>query len=147
MSDVISPQKDDNNKKTRYQLSRKGRWGLAASFAFPAIVVVGLLVLLLSIQNGAETAMANLVTLLPVGYAFGAGMVASVNPCGFFLLPSYISYHLGTEEDDFYQLSTGTRIYKALLLGGVATVGFVVIFAVTRRSTKSTAWGPTRNSV
>lgn len=131
MSDAISTQKDDNNKETRYQLSRKGRWGLAASFALPAIVVVGLLVLLLSIQNGAETAMSNLAALLPVGYAFGAGMVASVNPCGFFLLPSYISYHLGTEEADFYQLSTGTRIYKALLLGSVATVGFVVIFAVT----------------
>lgn len=131
MSDAISTQKDDSNKKSRYQLTRKGRWGLAASFALPAILVVGLLVLLLSIQNGAETAMANLATLLPVGYAFGAGMVASVNPCGFFLLPSYISYHLGTEEADFYQLSTRTRIYKALLLGGVATIGFVVIFAIT----------------
>jgi cytochrome c-type biogenesis protein len=131
MSDAISTQKDGNNKKSRYQLTRKGRWGLAASFALPAIVVVGLLVLLLSIQNGAETAMANLATLLPVGYAFGAGMVASVNPCGFFLLPSYISYHLGTEEADFYQLSTRSRIYKALLLGGVATIGFVVIFAIT----------------
>jgi cytochrome c biogenesis protein CcdA len=131
MSDAISTQKDNSNKKSRYQLTRKGRWGLAASFALPAILVVGLLVLLLSIQNGAETAMANLAALLPVGYAFGAGMVASVNPCGFFLLPSYISYHLGTEEADFYQLSTRTRIYKALLLGGVATIGFVVIFAVT----------------
>lgn len=131
MSDVISNQNDDSSKKSRYQLTRKGRWGLAASFALPAILVVGLLVLLLSIQNGAETAMANLATLLPVGYAFGAGMVASVNPCGFFLLPSYISYHLGTEEVDFYQLPIGTRIYKALLLGGVATIGFVFIFAVT----------------
>jgi cytochrome c biogenesis protein CcdA len=33
--------------------------------------------------------MANLTELLPVGYAFAAGMVASVNPCGFFMLPSY----------------------------------------------------------
>ncbi len=132
MSDTMTPQKEDGRtQKSRYQLTRKRRWGLAASFAIPAVVVVGLLVLLLSIRNGAETAMANLATLLPVGYAFGAGMVASVNPCGFFLLPSYISYHLGTEETGFYQLSTGTRIYKALLLGGVATIGFVVIFAIT----------------
>ena len=28
--------------------------------------------------------MNNLAVLLPVGYAFGAGMVASVNPCGLF---------------------------------------------------------------
>ena len=131
MSSVISPKKDNRDaKKSRFQLTRKGRWGLAASFAIPAIVVVGLLIFLLSIRDGAETVMANLATILPVGYAFGAGMVASVNPCGFFLLPSYISYHLGTEETDFYQSSVGSRIYKALLLGGVATAGFVVIFAI-----------------
>ena len=93
-------------------------------------MVAGLLVLLLSIRDGAETVMANLATLLPVGYAFGAGMVASVNPCGFFLLPSYISYHLGTEETDFYQTPVRVRLLKALLLGSVATAGFVVIFAL-----------------
>ncbi|NHZ71759.1 MAG: cytochrome c biogenesis protein CcdA [Aquificales bacterium] len=74
--------------------------------------------------------MANLATILPVGYAFGAGMVASVNPCGFFLLPSYISYNLGTEEEGFYQSSAGSRVFKALMLGTAATAGFVVIFAI-----------------
>lgn len=122
---------DISSKKARFQLTRKGRWGLVASFAIPAIIVVGLLVFLLSIRNGAETVMANLATVLPVGYAFGAGMVASVNPCGFFLLPSYISYHLGTEEAGYYETSVGTRVYKALLLGTIATAGFVVIFAIT----------------
>ncbi len=120
-----------SSKKARFQLTQKGKWGLVASFAIPAIVVVGLLLVLLSIRDGAETVMANLATVLPVGYAFGAGMVASVNPCGFFLLPSYISYHLGTEEAGYYETSVGTRVYKALLLGTVATAGFVVIFAVT----------------
>ena len=93
--------------------------------------MIGLIVLLLNIRDSAETFMANLAVLLPVGYAFGAGMVASVNPCGFFLLPSYISYHLGTDEEDFYQTSIGKRMLKALLLGSVATAGFVVIFAIT----------------
>jgi cytochrome c-type biogenesis protein len=132
MSDLITPQKEEIRiEKARYQMTKKERWRLAASFTIPVVVVVGLLVLLLSVRNGAETVMANLATLLPVGYAFGAGMVASVNPCGFFLLPSYISYHLGTEEEDFYQSSAWTRIFKALLLGTVATAGFVVIFAIT----------------
>jgi len=125
MSDVTT------SKTTRFQLTGKEKWRLAASFSIPAVVVVAILLLLLSIRDVAETAMANLAILLPVGYAFGAGMVASVNPCGFFLLPSYISYHLGTEEDDFYESSAWTRVSKALLLGGVATVGFVVIFAIT----------------
>ena len=30
--------------------------------------------------------------------AFSAGMVATVNPCGFALLPAYLSYFLGLEE-------------------------------------------------
>jgi len=107
-----------------------GRLALIASFVLPAVVVVGILLLLLSLRDGAEAAMDNLANLLPVGYAFGAGMVASVNPCGFFLLPSYISYHLGTEATDFHETSTAGRVFKALLLGGVATVGFVVVFAV-----------------
>jgi cytochrome c biogenesis protein CcdA len=55
--------------------------------------------------------MANLATPLPVGYAFIAGMVASVNPRGFLLQPSYISYHLGTEEGAFSQ--TPVRDWKS----------------------------------
>ena len=127
MSDAIPSQKDGvGGKKTRLN----GQWKLAASFVIPVFVVAGILVLLLSIRDSAETVMANLATLLPVGYAFGAGMVASVNPCGFFLLPSYISYHLGTEEADFYQTPVRVRMFKALLLGGMATAGFVAIFAL-----------------
>jgi len=38
---------------------------------------------------------------LPVFWAFGAGLLASVNPCGFALLPSYVAYFLGTEESAF----------------------------------------------
>ena len=73
--------------------------------------------------------MANLARLLPVGYAFGAGMVASVNPCGFFLLPSYISYQLGAEDLGFDELPTTRRAAKALLLALLATIGFLVVFA------------------
>jgi cytochrome c-type biogenesis protein len=35
--------------------------------------------------------LSGLVTVLPVGYAFGAGMVAAVNPCGFAMQPAYLS--------------------------------------------------------
>jgi cytochrome c-type biogenesis protein len=108
----------------------KGRLALLMSFVIPVLVVVGLLFLLISLRDGAEAAMSSFANLLPVGYAFAAGMVASVNPCGFFMLPSYISYHLGTEEDGFYEAHAANRLGKALLLGGVATVGFVVVFAV-----------------
>jgi cytochrome c-type biogenesis protein len=107
----------------------KDRLALLMSFLIPVLVVVGFLFLLISLRDGAGAAMSSFANLLPVGYAFAAGMVASVNPCGFFMLPSYISYHLGTEESDFYEAHVANRLGKALLLGGVATVGFVVIFA------------------
>jgi cytochrome c biogenesis protein CcdA len=105
------------------------RAALIASFVIPVALVVGLFVLLLSVRDSTEAAVANVAGLLPVGFAFAAGMVASVNPCGFFMLPAYISYHLGTEEDSFYKQSALRRLLKGLLLGGVTTLGFLVVFA------------------
>lgn len=57
-------------------------------------------------------------------------MVASVNPCGVLLLPSYAVYQLGTEEADFDQVPAAKRALKALLIGGTATAGFIAIFAI-----------------
>jgi len=70
---------------------------LIASFVLPGIIVVTLIFVLIAFQASAETTAAKIVNLLPIGFAFAAGMVASMNPCGFLLLPSYISYHLGTD--------------------------------------------------
>jgi cytochrome c biogenesis protein CcdA len=112
-------------------LDRRGKLATIASFAVPAMLVVGVLFLLVALREGAESAVARLANLLPVGYAFSAGMVASVNPCGFMLLPTYILYHLGTDEKDFYQQTVGQRLLKALYLGAVATAGFVIVFGLT----------------
>jgi cytochrome c-type biogenesis protein len=76
------------------------------------------------VQGGVST----LALLLPLGYAFGAGMVATVNPCGVLLLPSLVAYYLGRGEAA--ELSAGRRVGKALLLGLMATLGFVALFAV-----------------
>ncbi len=111
-------------------LDKKGKMAAVASLLIPAIVVVGLLFLLISLRAGSEAAMSRLANLLPLGYAFSAGMVASVNPCGFLLLPTYILYHLGAQDAEFYAQSVGKRVQKALVLGTVATLGFVVIFAL-----------------
>ena len=45
-------------------------------------------------------------------YAFTAGMVASVNPCGFAMLPAYLSYFLGIEgqADDRSTTARGGRL-------------------------------------
>jgi hypothetical protein len=100
---------------------------VSASVVVPVVIVGGLLFLMIGLRDGVEAAVASLAGWLPVGYAFAAGMVASVNPCGFLMLPTYISYHLGTQESGFYEQSALKRAWKALALGMVATAGFVVI--------------------
>ncbi|MBI2847104.1 MAG: cytochrome c biogenesis protein CcdA [Chloroflexi bacterium] len=105
------------------------KFALVASFVVPAVFVVAFLFMFITLQRGAQAAVVSIAGLLPVGYAFAAGMVSSVNPCGFFMLPVYISYHLGTEETGFYELHPTYRVLKALMLGLVATLGFVVLFA------------------
>jgi cytochrome c-type biogenesis protein len=68
--------------------------------------------------------------LFPLGFAFSAGMVSSVNPCGFAMLPAYLGLYLGDNlgEDDHSGLAT--RLQRAVLVGGTVTAGFVVMFAV-----------------
>ena len=62
---------------------------------------------------------------IPIAYAFSAGMVATVNPCGFAMLPAYIAYHLGLGDES---KSTIGRASNGTLMGLVATVGFVTLF-------------------
>lgn len=67
---------------------------------------------------------------LPFGFAFGAGMVAAVNPCGFAMLPAYLSLYLGAEEEDFEKRSAATRLLRALLVGVTVSLGFVLLFSL-----------------
>ncbi|MDP9371310.1 MAG: cytochrome c biogenesis protein CcdA [Chloroflexota bacterium] len=63
---------------------------------------------------------------LPVAYAFAAGLAASVNPCGFAMLPAFAAYRLGVAEDRRPLLPT---LAEAVGLALVATLGFVAVFA------------------
>ena len=73
---------------------------------------------------------------LPLGFAFAAGMVATVNPCGFAMLPAYLGLYLGSNEnsgDRSYPPGYGRTIQhlaRALLVGGMVTAGFVLLFGV-----------------
>lgn len=69
-----------------------------------------------------------LASYLPLGYAFSAGMVATVNPCGILLLPSLVAYYLSNNQTT--ALTGWRRARKALLLGVMATLGFVLLFAI-----------------
>ncbi|MCU1353646.1 MAG: cytochrome c biosis protein transrane region [Acidimicrobiales bacterium] len=65
----------------------------------------------------------------PLTLAFTAGMVAAVNPCGFAMLPAYLSYFLGVERGgDAAPPSAG--VLRALAVGAAVSAGFAVLFGM-----------------
>ncbi len=69
-------------------------------------------------------------TLFPLGFAFSAGMVSSVNPCGFAMLPAYLGLYLGDSGNDGDERGIASRLQRAVLVGTTVTAGFVVMFAI-----------------
>lgn len=64
----------------------------------------------------------------PLGLAFAAGLVATVNPCGFAMLPAYLSFFLGLEESDG---EGRAGLAGTLRVGGIVSLGFLVVFGLT----------------
>lgn len=60
-------------------------------------------------------------------YAFTTGMIATVNPCGFAMLPAYLGFFLGTDDTD---RDTVTSLLRALVVGAAVSAGFLALFAV-----------------
>ena len=81
-------------------------------------------------QVGASQMLSQLAVLLPFGYAFGAGMVSAVNPCGFAMLPVYLTLYLGAENSEFHQKSSLWRMFKACWITLMVTAGFGLLFGV-----------------
>lgn len=65
---------------------------------------------------------------LPLGYAFGAGMVSAVNPCGFAMLPVYLSLYIGVEEEGYHTRSVLAKFLRAVWVTIVVTSGFALLF-------------------
>ena len=67
--------------------------------------------------------------LAPLGFAFGAGLAAAFNPCGFAMLPAYMGLYMGTGDagDGPHPVR---QLGRALLVGGAVTAGFVLLFGV-----------------
>ena len=65
----------------------------------------------------------------PLGYAFAAGMVATLNPCGFALLPAYLSYYLGQTDGDG-RAGTPRALLRAVGVGASLTAGFLLVFGI-----------------
>jgi cytochrome c-type biogenesis protein len=62
----------------------------------------------------------------PLALAVAAGMAATVNPCGFALLPAYVSAFLGAD----HRSGGAGALGRALAVSGAMTCGFVVVFGL-----------------
>jgi cytochrome c-type biogenesis protein len=58
--------------------------------------------------------------------ALGAGMLAAVNPCGFALLPAYLSLLILSDDSP----SRPRAVWRALRLTAAMTLGFAGVFAI-----------------
>ena len=60
--------------------------------------------------------------------AFSAGMVSFLNPCGFALLPVYVTYYF--KNEGLEKKGVLSRILHGLLFGIAVSAGFAAVFAV-----------------
>lgn len=58
--------------------------------------------------------------------SFIRGLVASINPCGFVLLPTYLMYFLGVSAND--PGAQRAPISRALIVGATVSAGFFAVF-------------------
>ncbi|WP_422734016.1 cytochrome c biogenesis CcdA family protein [Micromonospora sp. WMMD558] len=63
----------------------------------------------------------------PYGLALGAGLLAAINPCGFALLPAYLSV-LVLGDGPAADRGPLAPVARALALTGAMTLGFVAVF-------------------
>ena len=85
----------------------------------------------LGVQSTSTSWITNLGDLLPFGFAFVAGMVAAVNPCGFVMLPAYLTIYLRDEsdvEEGTGLVGTAKRGSKAVYVSLAMGLGFVALF-------------------
>ncbi len=58
--------------------------------------------------------------------AFSAGLVSTVNPCGFAMLPAYLGYFMGSDESQ----GRPGALRSALRVGGLVSLGFIAVFGI-----------------
>lgn len=61
--------------------------------------------------------------------AYGAGLLSTVNPCGFALLPAFLAYYIG-ERDAGPAPTVLTRIARGFVVGLSVSAGFAGVFVI-----------------
>ena len=83
----------------------------------------------LNLQGQSEGQVDSLSSLLPLGFAFTVGMVATVNPCGFVMLPAYLGLYIGTDNGD-ESVRLDRRMVRAGTVSVAVGLGFIILFGI-----------------
>ena len=83
-----------------------------------------------ALSGSSSSRLGSLGLLAPLGFAFAAGMASAVNPCGFAMLPAYLGLYLGSNEKDAARRNPVRNLGRAVLVGGVVTSGFILLFGI-----------------
>jgi cytochrome c-type biogenesis protein len=65
---------------------------------------------------------------MPIAAALLAGALATLNPCGFALLPAFLAYTVGAEDPS--PPPAATRLVRGVVAGLLVTLGSLAVFAV-----------------
>jgi cytochrome c biogenesis protein CcdA len=82
-----------------------------------------------SLSGNSASFLSGLGVVASLGFAFGAGVAAAFNPCGFAMLPAYMGLYLGVGSNE-EKASFVSQLGRALLVGISVTAGFVLLFAI-----------------
>ena len=61
--------------------------------------------------------------------ALGAGMLATINPCAFVMLPGLVSFYLGADRTGYASRPVIVRLRDGVAFGVVVTAGFLAVFS------------------
>ena len=69
-----------------------------------------------------------------LSFAFSAGLVSFLNPCGIAMLPAYVGYYFGKDEKEKGQSqakrSLAKNLLRGLAIGLLISAGFFTIFSI-----------------
>lgn len=82
---------------------------------------------ILSLSSSSSNFLGDFGALFGFGFAFAAGMVSTVNPCGFVMLPAYLGLYVGSQSGEA-EVAVERRLLKAGSVSLAVGLGFVVLF-------------------
>ena len=83
-----------------------------------------------ALSGDSSTFLGNIGFLALLGFAFAAGMVSTVNPCGFAMLPAYLGLYLGSDDIGNKPTNRVRRLGRATYVGAVVAGGFLLLFGI-----------------